>query len=100
VTDSFLESGIQSDPLYSSYWIQDASFFRLQSATLGYNFPINVIGINSINCYITGENLFVLTKYEGIDPEVSIDGLASPGIDMLNYYPKARTIMLGLKVNF
>ncbi len=100
VTDSFLESGIKSDPLYSSYWIQDASFFRLQSATLGYNFPVNVIGINSINCYITGENLFVLTKYEGIDPEVSIDGLASPGIDMLNYYPKARTIMLGLKVNF
>lgn len=100
VTDSFLESGIKSDPLYSSFWLQDASFFRLQSATLGYSFPINVIGVNSINCFVTGENLFVLTKYEGTDPEVNIDGLASPGIDMLNYYPKARTIMLGLKVNF
>lgn len=100
VTDDFMESGIKSDPVYSSYWIEDASFFRLQSATLGYTIPVNRIGISNVHLFATGENLLVLTKYTGIDPEISIDGLASPGIDMLNYYPRPRTILFGLKVGF
>lgn len=100
VFDSFVESGIKSDPVYSSYWIEDASFFRLQSVTLGYTIPINQIGIQNIQLFATGENLLVLTKYQGIDPEISIDGLAAPGIDMLNYYPRPQTIIFGLKVGF
>ncbi|MBN1182311.1 MAG: TonB-dependent receptor [Bacteroidales bacterium] len=100
VPDAFLESGIADDPTYSSYWIEDASFIRLQYVTLGYNFSIDKIGINSIKIYVTGENLFVFTNYTGIDPEVSIDGLSNPGIDMFNYYPKPRTISLGLNLTF
>ena len=98
VYDSFLTSGVTSDPVYSSYWIEKASFLRLQSVTLGYNVPLNVKGISKLNLYVTGENLLVITNYTGIDPEVSIDGLSSPGIDMLNYYPRPRTIMVGLKL--
>lgn len=100
VTDSFLKSGIKGEPLFSSYWIEDASFFRLQTVTLGYTLPVKKLGIDNVHCFVTGENLLVLTKYEGIDPEVSIDGLAAPGIDMLNYYPRPRTVMFGIKVAF
>ena len=99
VYDSFLSSGIKSDPVYSSYWIEDASFLRLQSVTLGYTIPVNKFGVGKINCYVTGENLFVITGYKGIDPEVSIDGLATPGIDKLNYYPRPRTFMFGVKLS-
>jgi iron complex outermembrane receptor protein len=100
VTDEFIQKGITSNPTYSSYWIEDASFLRLQSVTLGYNIKISKFGINHLRLYMTGENLFVITGYSGIDPEVSIDGLASPGIDRFNYFPKARTVLMGLNVSF
>jgi TonB-dependent starch-binding outer membrane protein SusC len=100
VPDAFLISGITDEPTYSSYWIEDASFLRLQTLTLGYNFGMRKIGIERLRIYISGENLFVLTGYTGIDPEVSIDGLTSPGMDMFNYYPKPRNYTLGLNVTF
>jgi iron complex outermembrane receptor protein len=100
VMDSFLKSGIKSDPVYSSYWIEDASFLRLQSVSLGYNVPLKKMAVKKLNVYITGENLFVFTNYKGIDPEISIDGLSRPGIDILSYYPKPRTILLGVKMSF
>lgn len=98
VKDSFLESGIKSEPLYSSYWIEDGSFLRMQSITLGHNLRFEKLGLKSVNIYLTGENLFVITGYDGIDPEVSIEGIAQPGIDFLNYYPQPRNIIFGLKV--
>jgi TonB-dependent starch-binding outer membrane protein SusC len=100
VTDEYLKSGITSKPTYSSYWIEDASFFRLQSLTLGYHMKAAKLGLEKIRLYVTGENLFVITGYKGIDPEVSIDGLDRPGIDMFNYYPKPRTLIIGLNLSF
>lgn len=100
VPDSYLKTPISSNPTFSSYWIEDASFFRLQTVTLGYSFKAEKYGFNKVRCYLTGENLFVITGYSGLDPEVSIDGLASPGIDMLNYYPKPRTFSFGVNVTF
>jgi TonB-dependent starch-binding outer membrane protein SusC len=98
VPDAFLESGIQDDPTFSSLWVEDASFFRIQSVSIGYTFSIKKIGIDKLRLYITGENLFVFTHYTGIDPEVNIDGLESPGMDMFNYYPKPRTISFGVNL--
>ncbi|KAA6343698.1 TonB-dependent receptor SusC [termite gut metagenome] len=101
VLDDFVNSGIQSDPIFSEYWVEDGSFFRLQSATLGYTLPkTKNIGIQKVRFYLTGENLLVLTGYSGTDPEVSIDGLDNPGIDRYNFYPRPRTISLGLNVTF
>nr|WP_319400875.1 TonB-dependent receptor [uncultured Carboxylicivirga sp.] len=100
VPDDFLTSGINDDPTYSSYWVEDASFFRLQSVTLGYTLPVQKWGLSNARVFVTGENIFVLTGYSGVDPEVSIDGLEAPGIDMFNYYPKPRTISLGLNLSF
>jgi TonB-linked SusC/RagA family outer membrane protein len=100
VTDEYLESGLTDDPLYSSYWIEDASFFRLQSVTLGYKMKAAKLGLEKIRLYVTGENLLVITGYSGIDPEISIDGLDRPGMDMFNYYPKPRTVIVGLNISF
>lgn len=98
VKDSFLDSGLKDEPLYSSYWIEDGSFLRVQSITLGHNFKFDNPGLKTLNVYVTGENLFVITGYDGIDPEVSIEGISQPGIDFLNYYPKPCTIIFGLKL--
>ena len=86
--------------------IEDASFLRLQSVTIGYTLPSNITkkaGIQRLRVYVTGANLFCLTKYTGYDPEVSsyvrnssYSGL-TPGIDYSSY-PKSRAFTFGLNV--
>lgn len=84
---------------YSSRFIEDGSYVRMDNATLGYT--INGISkqIKSIRVYASVNNAFTWTKYKGIDPEVNQGGIA-PGIDANNFYPKTRTIMLGLNTSF
>ena len=86
--------------------IEDASFLRLQSVTVGYTLPKKLttkVGIQRLRLYVTGTNLFVLTDYTGFDPEVnsysrnsSYSGL-TPGIDYSSY-PKSRAFTFGLNV--
>jgi TonB-linked SusC/RagA family outer membrane protein len=109
VPDSFLSSGITSAPKYSDYWIEDASFFRLQTLTFGYTLPLKYKK-SKFRMYVMGENLFVITGYKGVDPEIGLNaqdgigqtgvmdktGLAAPGIDRYNNYPRPTTISVGL----
>ena len=79
-------------------YVENGSFLRLDNLTLGYKFNC----LNGIRVYLTGQNLFVITKYKGLDPEVPIntnDGL-TPGIEAKDFYPKARTFSVGLNINF
>ena len=55
--------------------------------------------IKSLRVYVTGNNLFVITGYKGIDPEINQGGLA-PGVDYNNFYPKTRTFLLGANISF
>jgi iron complex outermembrane receptor protein len=100
VLDTYLEKPIKAKSTYSSYWIEDASFWRLQSISIGYTIKATKIGIEKLRIYATGENLFVLTNYSGVDPEVSIEGLDRPGMDFFNAYPKPLTVSLGINVTF
>ena len=101
VPDKFLTSGIKSDPVFSDYWVEDGSFFRLQTLTVGYTVKyFKKWGLNKVRVYATGENLFTITGYSGVDPEVNISGLESPGIDRFNFYPRPRTFSFGLNVAF
>ena len=84
---------------YSSRFIEDGSYIRLDNMTLGYNFGKVGRFIQSVRIYETINNLFVITKYSGIDPEVEQGGTA-PGVDSNNFYPKTRTFMFGLNVIF
>ena len=84
---------------YSSRFIEDGSYIRLDNATLGYNFKNISKFVKSLRMYTTVNNLFVITKYSGIDPEVEQGGTA-PGVDSNNFYPKTRSFLLGFNVVF
>ncbi len=82
--------------------VEDASFVRLQSVTLGYELPTRLLrGSNSARIYVTGENLHLWTKYKGYDPEVNSFGgnAISRGID-LGAYPRPRSYTAGISLGF
>lgn len=84
---------------YSDRFIEDGSYLRLDNMTLGYNFGKIGRYISNVRLYQTVNNVFVITKYSGIDPEVEQGGTA-PGVDSNNFYPKTRTYMFGVNVIF
>lgn len=89
---------------YSSRWIEDGSFVRLDNITLGYDINLkNLPAISNARLFVTGQNLLLFTKYSGLDPEVNSDvsgtGIAPIGVDYLAY-PKAKTVSAGLSVTF
>ncbi|WP_028296667.1 SusC/RagA family TonB-linked outer membrane protein [Olivibacter sitiensis] len=96
-----VEEGIFETPVIaSSRFLEDGSFLRLDNATLGYTFNVaNMKYLKSARVYLTGQNLFIITNYTGVDPEVNMGGL-SPGIDDRNYYPQTRSFLLGVNVSF
>ncbi|MFQ6615344.1 MAG: SusC/RagA family TonB-linked outer membrane protein [Fidelibacterota bacterium] len=82
-------------PAYSDQFIEDGSFIRLQNVTVGYTFTTGTF--KNVRVYVSGDNLFVLTKYTGYDPEVNTFTGYALGVDYTNY-PKARTFTLGLSL--
>lgn len=97
--------GINEPQIYSSRWIEDGSFTRLQNVTLGYTFDLPKFAGSARNTrvYLSGDNLMLLTGYSGYDPEVytdaSINNLTTRGVDYL-HYPRPRTITAGARVAF
>ncbi len=93
----------ESSPIYSSRWVQDASFLRLEYVSLGYALSGGILPsqVSRARIYVRGNNLFVLTPYDGYDPEVNTGatGTGSIGIDYLNY-PKPRTFTVGVDLGF
>jgi hypothetical protein len=87
--------------LYSTF-VEDGSFLRLQTITLGYQMPSGFIpGTRTARLYLTGQNLFVLSSYSGFDPEVNSIGGDSRyrGVDS-GAYPRARVVNFGMTVTF
>ncbi|MNQ03076.1 TonB dependent receptor [compost metagenome] len=84
---------------YSTRFIEDGSYLRLDNLTLGYDFGKVGRYIKKVRIYETMNNLFVITNYSGIDPEVEQGGTA-PGVDSNNFYPKTRTFLFGVNVVF
>ena len=91
----------------TSRYLRDGAYLRLNNASLGYNFNTKKLGISNwvsaVRLSVTGQNLFVITKYNGYDPEVNIDrsinGISSYGIDYITY-PKARAVIFALNFSF
>ena len=83
-------------------YLEPASFLRLKNLTIGYTIPSNIsqkIGMKNLRAYVTATNLFTLTKYSGLNPEVNISSSTTPGVDNGNY-PLARTYTFGLNITF
>ena len=89
----------------SSYYVQNGSFAKLKTITLGYTFQKSVLRatkLSNIRVYLTGQNLFVFTKYTGVDPEIgqsSSDNPLDVGIDR-GFNPQPKIILLGLQAKF
>lgn len=105
---NFLTTAL-SDPIkigepaiYSSKWVESASFLRLQNVTVGYtlDLPARFQAVRSARVYVSGDNLGLFTGYTGYDPEVFTGaGLATRGIDYLTY-PRQRTFTGGVRLQF
>lgn len=99
-TSNSMPRAIYSDPnennRNSTRFIEDGSYLRLKNVTLGYTLPESITrkaSLASVRFYMSGQNLYTLTKYSGFDPEVS------GGVDNSNY-PITRTISFGLDIKF
>lgn len=88
---------------YSSLYVEDGSFLRLKTVSLGYNFDskwVQKMNIKSIRLYVSGQNLATWTKYSGPDPEVNVYNSAlTSGFDY-SAYPRARTLTFGTNITF
>ncbi|MGY5848710.1 SusC/RagA family TonB-linked outer membrane protein [Salegentibacter sp. HM20] len=106
VTRNVIGNGeaINNAPDVSTRFLEKGDFLRLQNATLGYNFDLQPDSfLKSVRVSLTGQNLFLITNYTGLDPEVntdkSLNGIPTAGIEY-TAYPRPRTVTLGLNASF
>jgi iron complex outermembrane receptor protein len=100
------ESASNAAPISTRY-LKNGSYLRMNNMSLGYNFNTSKLGIgkyaSTLRVFITGQNLFIITDYDGYDPEVNTDrndrGITSYGLDYLSY-PKAKSFIFGLNLSF
>ncbi|MCM1176960.1 MAG: TonB-dependent receptor [Clostridium sp.] len=92
----------QTNTWVSSYYVEDGSFLRLRTLGLSYTFAgerLRKAKISSIKASVNAENLFVITRYSGMDPDVSTSNALFTGFDRMSY-PKARTFTFGVSLSF
>ena len=95
---------VNYDLAYVSYYIEDGDYVKLDNATLGYTIPSHLLtrlggSVTGARVYVSGRNLFTMTGYKGMDPEVSTTGL-TPGNDNRDQYPTTRTFTAGFTISF
>lgn len=91
---------LNDDPQYSDYYIEKGDFVKLDNLTLGYTAPIkNKRYVRNLRLYVTGRNLLTFTGYSGIDPELEDTGF-STGVDGRGFYPRTKSLTVGLNVGF
>jgi iron complex outermembrane receptor protein len=96
---SVLEAPFKTPQYFSDYYVEKGSFLRMDNMTLGYTFN-KPADFARVRVYGTAQNLFLLTEYSGLDPEVTTGGgTPSFGIDN-NVYPRSRTFLLGVTIGF
>ncbi len=100
---------LKENPRVCSYYLENASFMRLDNLSIGYTFDTEKINwMDKARVYVTAQNLFVITAYKGTDPEVELvrpgqdgaDAGLSPGIEQREFLPKSRTFTVGVSLNF
>lgn len=84
---------------YSSKYIENASYLKLDNICLGYNMDFASKYVKRLRLSLTAQNVFCITKYSGVDPEVALSGL-EPGMESLSYYPRTTDFTFGINVTF
>lgn len=88
---------------YSDYFIEDGSYLKLKTVTLGYTFPRKLtrkIGIRKLRVYVSGSNLLTFTKFTGLDPEFAASSKTAAGVYSFSTYPQTKLVSFGLDINF
>jgi TonB-linked SusC/RagA family outer membrane protein len=108
-TDPRLAVNDPSDPTISinnmaqtTRWLENGSYVRVRNIQLGYSFPKSTLegtGLSELQLYVSGQNLFTLTKYKGMDPDVQGNGIIQRGFDNGNW-PDSRVLSIGLSCGF
>lgn len=97
IHQSAYATGFKTIQLHSDYYLENGSFVKLDNITLGYTF--DQLKFATMKAYCTVQNIATITKYSGVDPEVTNITDSIEGVDN-NLYPRARTFILGLRANF
>ena len=104
-TNMFLKDAVGSNVVYSDkghfsdYYLEDGSYIKLDNLTVGYNFNLKENKyVENLRVYLTGQNLFTITKYSGQDPEVNTTSVWNSGIDYPDFYPTVATVLLGVNL--
>ena len=86
---------------FVSYYLEDGDFVKLSNVTLGYNFPLKENKyVKNLRAYLSADNLFCITGYDGMDPEMSNSDPIAPSIDWRDKYPSTRSFTFGVNVTF
>lgn len=100
VLKEYFDNPTTSGCLPSDRFIENGSYLRLSTLSIGYTFKNFNGWLQNAQLYVTCNNLFTITGYKGLDPEVNMGGI-DPGVDYRwSAYPHTRTTMVGLKINF
>ena len=103
LADALKDKYFTSDNTYyypSDRYLENGSFFRLSTLSLAYTFDNFDGWLKSVQVYGTAKNVFTITGYKGLDPDINLGGL-EPGLDKREtFYPHTRSFILGVKVNF
>ena len=92
LSTSYLDTGFRTRQLLSDYYVENASFLKMDNLTLNYNFG-KIKDTVGLNLSFMIQNVFTITKYSGIDPEIYL------GVDQ-NFYPRPRIYSLGIGLTF
>jgi len=84
---------------YSSKYVENATFLKLDNISLGYNLPFQSKYISKVRFNLTAQNVFTITGYKGLDPEADLSGL-EPGIEYMRYYPRTTSVTFGVNATF
>ncbi len=95
-------TGVTSNNVFSSFYVEDASFLRMQNAQIGYSLSpavLEQVGLEAMRIFASVNNVFTLTNYKGYDPSATSGAAIGGGIDY-GFYPQARQFLLGLNLTF
>jgi len=97
---------LSNNQVPNSYFVENGSYLRLKNVQIGYTFPskwLKTTGISRLRVYVSGANLFTVTKYSGVDPEIGVNSTQSGGSEFgvdEGVYFNPRTYIVGLNLTF
>ena len=95
-----VQSGFSTSGAINSYYVEDASFFRMRNLQIGYSLPTSLLDkvkLTKARVYIQGTNLFTITKYTGLDPDIIVNDDRAAGVDV-GAFPTVRQFLVGVNI--